>query len=387
MPKIIIIGCGIGGATAALALHRAGFDVRVFERASAISEVGAGIGLLVNAMRVFKELAIDALIESRGQVFWSAELCQEDGSPLTSMTMRDIVGDDIPLGCAIHRAVLLSIILENLPKECITLGAECRGFTQDHQGVTVHFKEQKSERGDVVIGADGLHSIVRRTLFGDESFRYSGQTCFRGIAYQSMKDKETIKEVQGKGQRCSTIAIDEDRVYWWAALNAKREQKLDSKERQRFLIERFYHYPFGIADAIMNTDPHQIIQNDLIDRRARSTWTRGRITLLGDAAHPMVPNLGQGACTAIEDALVITQVLMKYPRDYRSALSAYEAARIKRTSMIARLSWLYGIPCLFKNDLAIAFRNTMMRMLPKSLVQSVFKPILGHHAQLNVFNR
>lgn len=379
MFKIAIIGCGIGGATAALALHRAGHDVRVFERAAKLSEVGAGIGLMTNAMRALDTLSIGNCVRARGHIFHIAELWTSGRYLLQRMKLEEIVGENAPTSCIIHRADLLSIILENLPSDSCSTSRECIDLQPLKNGVRIHFSNKTNFDADLVIGADGLNSFVRSWLFGESPIRYAGQTCFRGIARFNLDDRHIIREISGKAQRASAMPIDDDRVYWWAALNWQREKILSPNLRRQQLLSSFKDWPFGISECIAKTPAESILQNDIVDRLPLSSWSRGRITLLGDAAHPMAPNLGQGACTSIEDALTLAQALNRFGDDYLKVFSFYENQRIERTSKIARLSWLYGLPYLWQNPLAVASRNILTRLVPKVLVCSQFKEILGYH--------
>lgn len=379
MTKIIIIGCGIGGAAAALALHKAGYDVRVFERAPMLSEVGAGIGLLPNAMRALSALGIENTVRSHGQTFNAAELYGMNAKKLQSLHLPALSGLNAPLGVIIHRSTLLSSILQALPPQMITTNAHCVGIEQTKEGVTVHFKNGRQEFADILIAADGIYSVIRHMLFSSTQLRYSGQTCFRGIAHYKIPDREVIREVQGPGVRCSAMAIDRERVYWWAAINAEQGEKLAPKKQRDLLLKHFKDWPFAITESIDATLPENIVQNDLVDRIPLKTWTKGLITLLGDAAHPMLPNLGQGACTAIEDAVVLARALATH-RNLPKGLQAYERARIQRTTMIVNFSRYYGMPCVWSNDKAVKIRESLTKAIPGYLVAKAFREILAYDA-------
>lgn len=372
MPKIAIIGCGLGGATLALALHRAGFFVRIFEKRKVLGEVGAGIGLLNNAMAALKSLDISEEIESRGHVFHRAELWGK--KLLHRLDLEEIAGPKAK-NVIIHRAQLLSIILQKIPQEIIFTDHHCSGF-EINDGVSISFNDKPKFFADIVIGADGLHSAVRRFLFGEEKPRYLGQTCFRGVAHFPIKERHIIREVFGSGKRASAMPIDEERVYWWAAVNAKANHEIALNMRQKYLLDHFKDWPFSIYESIKKTPSENILQNDIVDKKALKNFSQGPMTLLGDAAHPMAPNLGQGACTSIEDAVVLANCLKIFNGDYKSAFTYYEKERVDRTNMVQRLSYLYGIPCLFKNPLATWARDKLISFMPQSLADKPFKEIL-----------
>lgn len=380
MTKIIIIGCGIGGAAAALSLRKSGFDVRVFERAPMISEVGAGIGLLPNAMRALMSLGIEQAVRANGQTFSVAELYGLNEHKLHTLHLAELAGHRAPLGVVIHRSTLLSTILQALPPNTVVTNTQCVNIEQTKEGVTVHFKNGRQEFADILIGADGIYSVIRHMLFSSTKVRYAGQTCFRGIAHYQIPDREIIREVQGAGIRSSAMAIDRERVYWWAAMNAEQGEKLEPKKQRERLLKHFKNWPFAIAESIEATLPENIVQNDLVDRHPLHTWTKGHTTLLGDAAHPMLPNLGQGACMALEDAVVLAAALRAYRHDHQKALAAYERARISRTTMITNLSRFYGMPCVWENERVVKIRESLTKAIPKYLVARTFRNILEYDA-------
>ena len=368
---VLIIGGGIGGATAALALLKIGVNVKVYERAPEFKEVGAGLGVWLNAVRVFDKLGIGEKIRSISKPWTFGELCSADGRIFHRMNINEILETSAAGNFVMHRADLHSAILDNLPKDILFTGYECDKIEQNSDGVTAYFKNGEAAEGSILIGADGLHSVVRDEIIGDTPFRYSGQTCYRGIADYAAKDYAMIREIQGRGQRGSVCPLNEKRVYWWAAMNAQEGEKDNPNERRNFLLEKYHGWHFELPQAIAATGG-EILRNDLVDRKPLSNWSKNRITLLGDAAHPMTPNLGQGACTAIEDAFVLARNIGESGLNHK-ALLAYQSERIPRTTQMTRQSWQFGLLASWENAPAVWFRENIFRLTPKFISEKMIR--------------
>lgn len=376
--RIAIVGGGIGGLTAAVALHQMGFAVRVFERAPELREVGAGLALLSNAMCVLDGIGLGREARALGYPLRRAGFSNASGELLFEMHLDEVLSLDAPPSHVVHRAELHRLLLRELPAGVVTPGAECRGFTDDASGVTIHFTNRPDETADVLIGADGIHSVVRQALWGETPLRYSGQTCYRGIASHTLRDPEALREITGAGKRAAAIAIGPNRVYWWAALNAPRGEVDDPATRRTRLLREFSGWPHDLPEAIAATPPDRILRNDLVDRPPLRRWSRGRVTLLGDAAHPMQPNLGQGACTAMEDGWVVACALSRYGDDLPAALRAYEAARLPRTTKIVAQSWCFGVPVRWRNPVAVVLRDFLTRLAPRRRLTANFRELLNY---------
>ncbi len=368
---IIIIGGGIGGLTAALALQKIGVDVRVFERAAELKEVGAGLGLWLNAVLALDRLGVGEKVRAIASPLKFGELATSQGKVLSRMDIEKIVGIKDAANFVMHRADLLSAIKDELPPTLLETNAECERIELDEEGVTAYFKNGKSVRGSLLIGADGLHSAARKHLWGDSALRYSGQTCYRGIADIAAPEANMIREIQGAGKRGAVCPISENRVYWWAALNAARGEIDEPAKRREKLLKAFKGWAFDLPEMIAATEG-EILRNDLVDREPLTKWSRGRISLLGDAAHPMLPNLGQGACTAIEDGFVLARNVAE-SGICEAALKNYEAARIHRTTKIVKQSWNFGIPARWESSLSVWLREKLMTSLPESVTANLMR--------------
>ena len=374
--SVLIIGGGIGGVAAALALCRVRVPVRLFERAPELSEVGAGLGLWMNALRVLDQLGVGERVRQLGAPLRVAEVCSAGGAVLSRLDLQDVMSDPDVANYVLHRADLHAALLEQLPAGVLSTGAECIGVEQNANGAIAHFDYGPPQRGSLLIGADGLHSVVRAALWGRDRTRYSGQTCYRGIAPVAPAEPHVLREVQGAGKRAAVCPLDEQRVYWWAAVNAPAATADAPAGRKRALLDEFGGWPFQVPEAIA-VSTGTILRNDLVDRAPLKQWSQGRITLLGDAAHPMLPNLGQGACTAIEDGLVLARAVAQHGRTPR-ALEHYEAERIGRTTAVVRQSWNFGVPVRWEHPLAVRLREQLIRRTPSALLARTMRQHIGY---------
>jgi 2-polyprenyl-6-methoxyphenol hydroxylase-like FAD-dependent oxidoreductase len=376
---VLIVGAGIGGLAAAIALRQAGVPARVLERAPHLGEVGAGLGLWANAVLVLDRLGAGEEIRGLGAPLTIAEICSAHGTVLSRLDLRRVLPDPRAASYVVHRADLHAALARRLPPGLVETGAEVLDVLQDARGgANVLLADGRSVRGSLVIGADGIRSAVRRSLWGEHALRYSGQTCYRGIAPLDVADPHVLREVQGSGRRAAVCPLGDGRVYWWAAVNAPADQSDEPERRREILGELFRGWPHGVPEAIAASEG-AILRNDLVDREPLRHWSRGRATLLGDAAHPMLPNLGQGACTALEDALVLAQSVRRHGAT-PDALRAYEAARIPRTTRIVRESWSFGGPARWSAPWAVRLRETLIRATPSAVLAGAIRRHVGYDA-------
>jgi 2-polyprenyl-6-methoxyphenol hydroxylase-like FAD-dependent oxidoreductase len=361
--KAIVIGGGIGGLTTAIALQKAGIEAHVYERARSLGEVGAGISLWVNAVHALDQLGLGSPLRSR--ILWPSrnEVRTWRGAMLSSAVCEDSPGEGMAVG-VLHRADLLAMLSNEIEPARLHLEHECTGFTQDEVGIRAQFANGENASGDVLVGCDGLRSIVRAELFGASPPRYAGYTAWRAIASLGPSALVTC-ETWGPGRRFGTVPMTQGRVYWYATKNAAEGER-DSQERvKETLLKLFSGWHKPIVSLIEATDAAAILRNDIYDRDPLSHWSHHRVTLLGDAAHPMTPNLGQGACQAIEDAVVLAACLAGSSH-IDSALQKYEERRVPRTSKIALLSRRIGGMAQWENPLMCSLRNIALRAMPKS---------------------
>jgi 2-polyprenyl-6-methoxyphenol hydroxylase-like FAD-dependent oxidoreductase len=373
MNDTIIIGGGIGGLTAAIALQRRGIAAHVYEAAPDLRAVGAGISLPVNALQVLDRLGLADTVRRAGTAPSSAELLDFRGNVLQTIDLRAIDQRYGFATIAIHRARLHDALVAQLAEGTLHLGKACRQVEQDAEAMHVQFADGSAAHGSVVLAADGVRSGVRRQLFPEAQLRYSGQSSYRAVV-RAMLPPELEKdgqEIWGCCCRFGFSSIGGDEVYWYATLDSPPGVTESTTQAKAQLQELFAPFPAPVSDLIAATEAQQLIRTDMYDLPPIPTWYRGRVALMGDAAHATTPNLGQGGAQAIEDAWVLAESLSRYAEP-EQAFAAYQSMRQAKATMIVNRSWQMGKLAHLRNPLGRALRNALMRWAPPSLGQKQF---------------
>jgi len=358
--RIIIIGAGIGGLSAGIALKQRGSEVEIYEQAVQLKEAGAGISLWANALHVLRELNVYDALELIGLKDVVSGIRRPDGRLLVRISLEDLkkIADEPIL--IVHRAELHATLRRTFGEQNICLNSHCSGFNETSEKVTAAFSNGSHVTGDCLIGADGIHSRIRAGLHGDRPQRYAGYTAWRAvIPFDS--NKLSVGETWGAGRRFGQVPLTKERVYWFAVHNEKQGSAGEEGEKKR-LLHLFSGWHSPIEELIRSTPEEDILRNDIFDRPVLRHWGRGRVTLLGDAAHPMTPNMGQGACQALEDGLVLRNCLQDY-HTIPAALRAYERKRISRTNGLVRQSRMIGMIGQWQNQLAVGLRNLFLKQI------------------------
>lgn len=368
--SISIIGAGIGGLTAAIALRQIGFEPIVYERTPELREIGAAIALWPNATRVLKRLdVLDGLLK---RTFIAPEGAFRNARGRVLKRVNAIAGD-CPNVFA-HRADVHAVLCEALPQHSIRLGCECTGFQLNTNRAVANFSNgSQSQISDLLIGADGLNSAIRKQILDDGPPIYRGHTCWRGVA--NFNAPQLSGETWGRGQRFGFIPLGRNRVGWWATANMPPNMPDSSQGRKADVIERFRNWHHPIPEILESTPEDGFLRNDICDRPPTTVaqrWSKEAVTLLGDAAHPTTPNLGQGACMAIEDALMLA-ICVKANESIPRALDQYEARRRDRTARVTRQSLTLGNVAQWSNPIACAARDLAAQLMPDFVMQRQFR--------------
>ena len=368
--RVLVAGAGIGGLTAGCALARAGFEVCVVERTPELLPVGAGITVQANAMLALRRIGLDAAVAAEGVALDLSQLRRDDGRVLASTSLA---GLERALGApsiAVHRGRLQRVLLDALGQGRIELGAPVVGFDADASGVVLRLGDGRRLEGDVLIGADGLRSGVRAALHGAEEPVYAGYTTWRGVAKaRGLVASGYGTEMWGRGRRVGFVSIGHGEVYWFSVVDAPAGGR-DTPGRVRAeLLERFGDFAAPVPELLASTEERSIVRTDVFDRPPLERWGRGRVTLLGDAAHPMTPNLGQGGCQAIEDAIVLAECLRAGTEDLESGLRSYEDRRAARAHWFVAQSRSLGRVAQASGRFGAWLRNTALRLVPRRVLE------------------
>lgn len=365
MKNGIIIGAGIGGLTTAIALAQKGINVKVYERANEIREVGAGIWVAPNGMKVFEKLGIVQDVLNAGKTLKEISVVDLNYKTISTIIDEDFKSKYKYRTVAIHRAKLQKILASYVPSENIFLNKSFKSYRQTETSIIADFEDGTFAEADFLINADGIKSNARLQIQSKLNLRYSGQSCWRfTTCFELPKGEEdNMYEVwaNSKGLRVGYSKIDEKQLYVFITNFEKQGGSDNTLTLKEDLLKLCVDFSPLIRDLINSASNNNIIRTDLFDFKPISKWTDGRVALIGDAAHATTPNLGQGACQAIEDALVIAGQLSSN-NDIMTSLKNFQSKRIKKATFITNTSWLFA-------------RMTNTSGLTKSLVKKVLRLI------------
>ena len=373
--RVLVIGGGIGGLSAAASLRSGGVPVTVFERQPELRELGTGVGIQRVANQALSMLGLrDEMRGISGEGFEALRLVSwRNGRTLAEVPWhREVV--------AVHRGELLDVLARAVgDPDVVRCGMECVGFRQDASGVTAMFADGHEERGAALVGADGLHSVIRAKVVGDGRPRYSGATVWRALPEFTQRSigRKYAQQVYGPSSIFGMFPVDE-RLFWWGS-QIRPEGAVDPPiGRKRDLLNTFAGWPEQVPEIIEATPEDQIFHQDLYDRKPLKRWRHGRVTLLGDAAHPTTPTLGQGAGMAIEDGVVLGHALsavgdLSAPGAVETALASYDSQRIPRTSLIVnRSGWLAKLSHI-KHPVGLFMRERVLSAMPQKVWQVMWE--------------
>ena len=374
MKTVGIIGGGIGGVAAAVALHRLGIAATVYERSAALREAGAGMMLWPNATRVLKSLGVLNEVVARSGANTNFLVRAKGGEVLMNLPLGKF---EVPALCT-RRSDVLESLTGALPLERIRLGKELTQFRQDgvKDGgkVRLDFADGSVAEHDAMIGADGIRSRVRAQLFPQAEPVYRGYMVWRGVSAYcgNVIGAGENSETWGRGSRFGILDIGGGKFTWYATANGARRE--GAVERS-WLADRFSGWHEPIPELIETAE--LILEHGAYDLPALPRWTVGRVTLLGDAAHACTPNLGQGGCMALEDAQVLAKCLAG---DFGEGLQQYEGLRRGRTRGVQQRSRWMGTIGQWQSEAMVAGRGLVTSLLPAGLFEWNLRRVYSYEA-------
>ncbi|RXK17830.1 FAD-dependent monooxygenase [Macrococcus sp. DPC7161] len=355
--KVGIIGAGFSGMTAAILLEQLGIDVKIFEKRHTLTQLSVKIGFNQNVFKIFETIGIAQEVQAQSSSAPALNIYTSENKQLKHIPYAST---EFEQGF-IDRDVLFQLLKSKLQSDIQLIHEVVK---VDENSGTIYFSDGTHETFDVVIASDGGFSKVRQQFFGIEP-TFRGYTCFRGIV-NDIDMTTDVHEYWGKKGRIQLVKVQDD-VYWSAYINAYEQDKNYKQYTKYSLQKHFVHYPPLVQQVFEQTSEY-FTQQDIYDSKPLDAFTKGKVALIGDAAHMLTPNLGQGTAFAIEDAVCLVQQLMKYD-DVESALKAYDKLSVSYMKKVTLNARRIGNLAQLDANRQIAIRNKMMKTLPSRFVE------------------
>jgi len=370
----LIIGGGIAGLSAAIALQQIGASFLLVERQVFIKGIGAGFGITSNAIASFQQLGLAEEVEAIANPLINLKIVDQFGKQILDGNPQSLKGYN-KTNYAIHRADLHALLLSKIPKEAILTDRKYSHFEQHEHHTTAYFNEGAPIECKYLLGADGIGSLIRQQMFANSPPRYAGYTCWRGVIDQGDIVLKSSIETWGANGRFGITPLIRNQIYWYACINAPANSTVYQQYLLADLQATFKDYHAIIPKVLAQTAPENLIHNDIIDIKPLTQYHSGNILLLGDAAHATTPNLGQGACMAIEDVAILQQEL-QHNSDIKSAFERVSQRRVQRCTQIVNKSWTMGKVAQMDTKWLLPIRNNLLRCVPQRLQDRQMRDLL-----------
>lgn len=335
--KVVVIGAGIGGLTAGIALYRAGYQVEIYERVGELRPAGAGISLWSNGIKVLNWLGLGDQIAKVGGQMDRMRYIDRTDALLNDIDLHPLIERVGQRPYPVARTDLQQMLLEAFSGK-LTLNAKCIGVEQDGQSVTAIFEDGQRVTGDVLIAADGVRSAIRPYVLDGQEIepRYAGYVNWNGLvpATEDLAPKHSWAIYVGEHKRASMMPVGGDRFYFFFDVPLPKGTPLHPEGIRAELSEYFKGWPQPVQSLIEQLNPEQTNRLEIHDVGPLDRFVKGRVALLGDAAHTTTPDLGQGGCQAMEDGAVLAHYLLTTNLGVEDALRRYEVERVERTGAI-----------------------------------------------------
>ncbi|QKX05828.1 zeaxanthin epoxidase [Aquimarina sp. TRL1] len=371
MNSITIIGGGIGGIVTAICFEKLNIPYVLYERAAVLKEVGAGIWLSPNALQVLEWIDPKLLqaVQSSGNAFDSIRVTDHNLRPISDSNQQFALQKYGYTTMAIHRGKLQKILYDYATKENIVLNKTLKKYESYRDHITITFTDKSTVKTRFLIGADGINSTLRKQLFPGSTLRYTGQTCWRGIANYDLDISLTNIgcTLWGKKLQFGMSKLENGKVYWFAVRRSKMQQKDNLHTLKNTLTTLFSEFHPIVNTLIDNTPLEKIMRNDLFDLNLLERWHYQNICLIGDAAHSMTPDLGQGGAQAIEDAFYLSNFIHGIPKT-EDAFDTFYTFRKPKVERLVKQSWNTSRMAITNRPLEI-LRNFILKYTPQKMMQ------------------
>ena len=366
--KIAIVGGGIGGLTMALTLKRNNQKFKLFEKSEEFKEVGAGIGIASNALKIFDKLNIGNELREKGHLLKRTILATEKLKPLKTVPFPEEV-------YCIHRASIIGVISNELDKNSYELNKEVESI-ENKENVKIKFKDNTVSEFDTLIASDGINSTIRKSVFPEIEIRPTHQVIWRGITKFDIDAdlKHTYYELFEGSLRFLFLPLNDTEMFWLAVQEKKNFSKDPSTSLKSYLLKTYCEFHPIVLNLLNRTTESDILQNELADIEPNyKNWFKNNTVFIGDSIHATTPNLGQGACQAIEDAYTLGLCIKN---NVNNSFSDYQNARLKKVEYIVKQSWKIGKMSLTSGGLQKKLLHLFLRFFPEKQYKKRFERII-----------
>ena len=380
--KVIIIGAGMGGLCAGIALKNIGYQVKIFEKVEEIKPVGAALSLWSNGVKCLNYLGLtEQVAKLGGQMDSLAYLEGDSGDVMTQFSLEPLYKEAGQRAYPVSRTELQAMLLEEFGAEDVTLGAELVDLSEDNGVVTANFAGGHVETGDLLIGSDGSHSIVRPYVLGSNTERrYAGYVNWNGLVEidEAIAPATQWTTFVGEGKRVSLMPIGENRFYFFFDVPLPQGLANERENYKTQLKEYFTGWAQPVQDLIDRIDPERTNRVEICDVEPFSNWTRGRVALLGDAGHGTTPDIGQGGCMAMEDAVFLAIALQTNTYGVEDALVRYQNKRAPRAhELVLRARSRCDVTHMKDKQVTLNWYNELRQEDGSNITKGILSNIFG----------
>lgn len=363
---ITVIGAGIAGLASAVALGRVGHEVTVIEQRTDATS-GAGISIWPNALAALDEIGLGDTVRRAGGRVTAGAIRWQDGSWLRRPSAQRIVAALGEPLVVVRRSVLTDILRAALPSGTLRTGISATAVSIADSSVQLTLSDGQVREADALVGADGVNSVVARTLNGPLRSRYVGYTAWRGVAAYAL-DPALAGETMAAGAEVGHVPLGPDHTYWFATERTPEGSRSDGGEHA-YLTRKLSGWADPVPQLVAATEPSDLLRNDLYDRAQARNWACGRAVIVGDAAHPMRPHLGQGGCQALEDAAILAR-FVGLADDLARAFHRFGEYRKRRVRPLVREAATIGRIVNLRPAFLSGIASRSTALIPEAMVTS-----------------